>query len=96
MPTPSPQLLNVPTGALRSLIREELAKALAAHTAPSIPQDDDAFIDLEAVKALTGLGKTAVYEHVPGRVSLGPRCARWQVGPVRRWLREQANKGGAQ
>jgi predicted DNA-binding transcriptional regulator AlpA len=87
---------------LRALVRDAVAEALASrsHSASNViqqvevPSDDDALLDLKAVKLLTSLGKTEIYSRIPGRCSLGPRCARWRAGDVRRWLRAQANKGG--
>jgi prophage regulatory protein len=52
---------------------------------------DDALVDKGVRKALTGLGDSWSYEltqqgRFPPPIKLGPRCARWRMGELRRWL----------
>lgn len=57
-------------------------------------QIEDALLKLPTVQALTGLGKTSIYELVKAGelrpVKLGARCTRFRAGDVQAWLQAQA------
>jgi prophage regulatory protein len=57
-------------------------------------QIHDALLKLPTVQALTGLGKTSIYELVKAGelrpVKLGARCTRFRAGDVQAWLQAQA------
>lgn len=59
----------------------------------------DALLKLQTVQALTGLGKTSIYERIKTGefkpVRLGCRCTRFRAGDVQAWLQAQAREGGA-
>lgn len=61
-------------------------------------QIDDALLKLQTVKALTGLGKTSIYERIRAGeftpVKLGRRCTRFRAADVQAWLQAQAKNGG--
>lgn len=75
-----------PTAATRSRSEQPLHAA----------QIHDALLKLPTVQALTGLGKTSIYELVKAGelkpVKLGARCARFRAGDVQAWLQAQASK----
>ncbi len=53
----------------------------------------DALLKLQTVQALTGLGKTSIYERIKTGefkpVRLGPRCTRFRAADIQAWLRAQ-------
>lgn len=57
-------------------------------------QIHDALLKLPTVQALTGLGKTSIYELIKAGelkpVKLGARCTRFRAGDVQAWLQAQA------
>jgi prophage regulatory protein len=80
------------------------SKTLSAHTPSSLSergaqplqavQIQDALLKIPTVQALTGLGKTSIYELVKAGelkpVKLGARCTRFRAGDVQAWLQAQA------
>lgn len=57
---------------------------------------DDALVDKHVARDVTGLGDTERYERIrkgmyPAPVLLGPRCSRYRVGDLRRWLADPLN-----
>jgi prophage regulatory protein len=61
---------------------------------PQEPQVEVQFLRLPDVKAITGLGKTSIYELIrdksfPAPVRLGPRAAAWVRSEVRQWALER-------
>jgi len=56
-------------------------------------QIQDALLNLRTVQALSGLGKTSIYERIKSgelkSVKLGPRCTRFRAGEVQAWLQAQ-------
>jgi len=56
-------------------------------------QIHDALLKLKTVQALTGLGKTSIYERIKTGefkpVRLGTRCTRFRAGDVNAWLQAQ-------
>ena len=73
---------------LESSLRQRTAQPLHAAEVP------DALLTLPTVQALTGLGKSTIYEKsgaglFPQPVRLGSRCTRWKAGDVQAWLRAQ-------
>jgi prophage regulatory protein len=66
------------------------------------PLEDVTFLRLPDVKAVTGLGKTSIYELIrnnrfPAPVRLGPRAVAWVRSEVRQWALErvQASRSAA-
>jgi predicted DNA-binding transcriptional regulator AlpA len=64
--------------------------------------DDVSFLRLPAVKAVTGLSKTSIYELIreknfPAPVRLGPRAVAWVKSEIRQWAvqRVQASRSAA-
>lgn len=59
-----------------------------------------ALLKLRTVQALTGLGKTSIYERIKSGefkpVRLSRRCVRFRAADVLAWLKAQADKAGAQ
>lgn len=59
-------------------------------------QIHDALLKLRTVQALTGLGKTSIYERIKTGefkpVRLGARCTRFKAEDITNWLR--AHGGG--
>lgn len=57
-------------------------------------QIEDALLRLATVQAVTGLGKTSIYELIKvgelKPVKLGVRCTRFRAGDVQAWLQAQA------
>lgn len=53
----------------------------------------DALLKLRTVQALTGLGKTSIYERIKTGefkpVRLGKRCTRFRAADVQAWLQAQ-------
>ena len=54
----------------------------------------DALLTIATVRALTGLGRSTIYDKTgagefPQPVRLGARCTRWKAGDVTAWLRAQ-------
>lgn len=53
----------------------------------------DALLTLRTVQALTGLGKTSIYERIKTGefkpIRLGSRCLRFRAGDVQAWLKAQ-------
>ena len=53
----------------------------------------DALLNLRTVQALTGLGKTSIYERIKNGelkpVRLGARCTRFRASEVQAWLQAQ-------
>jgi prophage regulatory protein len=54
---------------------------------------DDAMLRLETVKAVTGLGRTTIYEKMgsspptfPQAIRQGKRCTRWRAGDIKAYL----------
>lgn len=52
---------------------------------------DDALVVGHICNAITGIGDSHKYQLVkekrfPAPLKLGPRCARWRMGDLRRWL----------
>lgn len=83
------------TSVITPEIRQLHASIAANQSAASA--DPDALLQLPTVIALTGLGKTSIYNRIkagqfPTPIRLGERCVRWRAGEVRAWLRGQ---GGA-
>jgi len=56
-------------------------------------QIQDALLNLRPVQALSGLGKTSIYERIKTSelkpVKLGSRCTRFRAGDVQAWLQAQ-------
>lgn len=56
-------------------------------------QIQDALLKLQTVSALTGLGKTSIYERIKTGefkpVRLGTRCTRFRASDVNAWLQAQ-------
>lgn len=56
-------------------------------------QIHDALLKLQTVQALTGLGKTSIYERIKTGefkpIRLGSRCTRFRAGDVQAWLQAQ-------
>lgn len=56
-------------------------------------QIQDALLNLRTVQALSGLGKTSIYERIKAGelkpVKLGSRCTRFRAGDVQAWLQAQ-------
>jgi prophage regulatory protein len=57
---------------------------------PKEPSGEVEFMRLPGVKAVTGLGKTSIYELIrdksfPAPVRLGPRAVAWVKSEVRQW-----------
>ncbi len=56
-------------------------------------QIHDALLKLQTVQALTGLGKTSIYERIKTGefkpVRLGSRCTRFRACDVQAWLQAQ-------
>lgn len=56
-------------------------------------QIHDALLKLRTVQALTGLGKTSIYERIKTGefkpIRLGARCLRFRAGDVQAWLQAQ-------
>lgn len=68
------------------------------------PRDlpDESLVDKRIRSAVAGIGDSQTYELVkqgrfPAPVKLGPRCVRWRMGDLRRWLADPINYrvGGA-
>jgi len=60
------------------------------------PLDEVSFLRLPEVKAVTGLGKTSIYELIrdksfPAPVRLGPRAVAWVRSEVRQWAAERVH-----
>ena len=59
-----------------------------------------ALLKLRTVQALTGLGKTSIYERIKSGefkpVRLGRRCVRFRASDVQAWLQAQGRDGGEQ
>jgi predicted DNA-binding transcriptional regulator AlpA len=61
----------------------------------------DPAIDLDAVKQLTGLSKTTIYDHikngkfVPGFL-VSARARRWMLSDVENWLKSKKEQGANQ
>ena len=59
-----------------------------------VVQLQDALLKLSTVQALTGLGKTSIYERIKAGelkpVKLGARATRFRAGDVQAWLQAQA------
>jgi prophage regulatory protein len=53
----------------------------------------DALLKLRTVQALTGLGKTSIYERIKTGefkpVRLGARCTRFRAADIQAWLQAQ-------
>lgn len=52
---------------------------------------DDALVAKDIRRAVTGLGDSQTYALIqqgrfPPPLKLGPRCSRWRMGSLRRWL----------
>lgn len=64
-----------------------------------VAQLHDALLNLQTVQALTGLGKTSIYQRIKAGefkpVKLGLRCTRFRAGDVQAWLQLQASAGQA-
>lgn len=56
-------------------------------------QINDALLKLKTVQALTGLGKTSIYERIKTGefkpIKLGTRATRFRAGDVQAWLQAQ-------
>ena len=57
---------------------------------------DAALVEKGIRSAITGLGDSQTYELIkqgrfPTQVRLGPRCSRWRMGDLRRWLSDPLN-----
>jgi excisionase family DNA binding protein len=56
-------------------------------------QIQDALLNIRTVQALSGLGKTSIYERIKAGelkpVKLGSRCTRFRAGDVQAWLQAQ-------
>ncbi|WP_343623154.1 helix-turn-helix transcriptional regulator [Roseateles puraquae] len=56
---------------------------------------EDALLKLPTVQALTGLGKTSIYQLIKAGelkpVKLGARCTRFRAGDVQAWLQAKAS-----
>lgn len=74
---------SVPTAANRGRTEQPLHAA----------QIHDALLKLRTVQALTGLGKTSIYERIKTGefkpIRLGSRCLRFRAGDVQAWLQAQ-------
>ena len=58
-------------------------------------RDSDSLLRIDAVIALTGLGRSSIYAKVasgefPKPITIGKRCSRFPAGSVRIWLQLQA------
>jgi prophage regulatory protein len=63
---------------------------------PQEAQVEVQFLRLPEVKAITGLGKTSIYELIrdksfPAPVRLGPRAVAWVRSEVRQWALERVH-----
>lgn len=61
-----------------------------------VPPDDVRFVRLPEVKAITGLGKTSIYELIrdktfPAPVRLGPRAVGWVRSEIMQWAAERVH-----
>ncbi|MDA8128093.1 MAG: AlpA family phage regulatory protein [Betaproteobacteria bacterium] len=57
---------------------------------------DDSLVDKTIRRAVTGLGDSHTYvliaeQKFPLPIRLGPRCVRWRMGDLRRWLADPLN-----
>lgn len=56
-------------------------------------QIHDALLKLQTVQALTGLGKTSIYERIKTGefkpIKLGARATRFRAGDIQAWLQAQ-------
>jgi prophage regulatory protein len=54
---------------------------------------EDALLNIRTIQALTGLGKTSIYERIKTGefkpIRLGKRCTRFRARDVRIWLQAQ-------
>lgn len=54
----------------------------------------DALLNMQTLQALTGLGRTSIYERIKAGelkpIKLGARCTRFRAGDVQAWLQAQA------
>lgn len=62
---------------------------------------DDALVDIHVVCDVSGKRPTAIHAGVksgafPAPEKFGPRCSRWRVGLLRRWLAAPLNFGNHQ
>lgn len=73
--------------------RRELHASIA-NSQGAASSDPDALLQLPTVIALTGIGRTSIYNRIkagqfPAPIRLSQRCARWRAGEVRAWLKAQ-------
>lgn len=63
---------------------------------PNLPLAPDRLIRLHEVCALTGIGKTSVYqiEDFPKRVQLSRRAVGWRMSEVTQWVASRVQAGG--
>lgn len=58
-----------------------------------VAQIQDALLNLRTLQALSGLGKTSIYERIKAGelkpIKLGTRCLRFRAGDVQTWLQAQ-------
>jgi predicted DNA-binding transcriptional regulator AlpA len=78
-----------------SAVSTRLEPYQPANEPPSI-SGDVTFMRLPEVKAVTGLGKTSIYELIrdksfPAPVRLGPRAVAWVKSEVRQWALERVH-----
>lgn len=57
---------------------------------------DDSLVDKYVRRAVSGLGDSQTYTLIqqgrfPAPLKLGPRCSRWRMGDLRRWLADPLN-----
>jgi prophage regulatory protein len=59
-------------------------------------QISDALLKLKTVQALSGLGKTSIYQLIKAGVlspiRLGKRCTRFRASDIQEWLRAQGTE----
>jgi len=78
------------------LLREALA-LLCSETAPNVAvvrRPPDRLLRLPEVQRLTGLRRSAIYEHMqhgtfPRSVKVGPRAATWSEAAIQAWIADR-------
>lgn len=82
---------------MSEVIRSGMALSKQFRKSPDQPLSaakiDEALLKLRTVQALTGLGKTSIYERIKAGefkpIRLGNRCTRFRASAVQAWLQAQ-------
>lgn len=66
---------------------------------PNLQTKVDPFIRLPQVKAMTGLGRTSIYEYIragdfPRQYKISRRMVAWKLSEVQGWIDSQQRVGG--